>query len=605
MPSKRHSSRFIPSSPFQCLCCLPALGTEADPNSIELLLVPASIAMASDSEQEYYSDFEASVDSRVTTARVHGARSPLKSQQRPHSRNTRSGGGQRGAPPEGAPISDLFFSGLPLDSNPYDSDHFEEPSFHHHSPVRIPEQSTEEEYEEEFYESPTTAADPQERIQDDSLCQPTVTTADHLGEFSSVTFHEDSTVVKGVKRRKKKTAGRQVHSAGRLSPKDTKGPGVASADSKTRPRVNKLPPKGGSVSSNSYAARHVMERIGLPAEKSEYSSATNQKPIGSSVASAMQHGPGELLRQLNVLNKKYEQCRRENASLLDKMDNAKFQETVERFTTELALRDDRIVSLEAENTSLRQVIRFQEKHLTQKEAKQQHEEEYHGNEKYMEMVAGQLRQLKERNMQQRQAIADHEELNKELTDTVERLRKKNASLRRFKEKVTQERLRISEQTDGGQPLPAEGSIVSKLDEQSVITKDDAVEKGYQLQLGILQREVASLKLTIAEHGQGSKRLQAELDKRESFINVQNFRMKELKKKYEDLLEGNKQLMQATALITRDRAVNKAPPPKPVVRIPIPPAAPALAPLAKNAMLADDEEAVDGPSDMTFLTNSFA
>eukprot|EP00981_Chlorochromonas_danica_P003381 scaffold650_cov201-Ochromonas_danica.AAC.2 len=142
----------------------------------------------------------------------------------------------------------------------------------------------------------------------------------------------------------------------------------------------------------------------------------------------------------------------------------------------------------------------------------------------------------------------------------------------------------------------------------------ALEKSQQSMIAILQREAIKLKQTIELQGQQQKKLEGELNKRESFIQIQIHQLKDLKKKYEDLNEVHKELMIVFTTLTKERPVIVKPkPPSPSPLLPpqviINPVTLPIQP--KSAILANDDDndaeeeegiEVHSSSDMTFLTS---
>eukprot|EP01031_Cornospumella_fuschlensis_P035692 gene35692-43288_t len=590
--------------------------------------------------EEYYSDFDSSAEHASVKSPEKGVKGALTSPL--EAKSSRGKSSSRSKKVKGSPLKspfssisegnydgeDMFITGTPVEMQLYDSDDF--PASLNNSV----HEAASMEYEDDFNMSPDSPKKQKLVLLSEDVGYDGGH-GDHpeLKEMSSITFAPEApepTTYKAKKavyvmKKAKKKASKSVNT----NVPNVHQPSLEKTSSSSRrsqsAQENNPTSRSAQPTSTSHTADKVKIVVSADRKKKTPNSSVlssvhpgqKQASVFSSIASSIQPSQFELSHQVQILTRRCALYHKQVLSLQEKLDETKYAETIETYKAEINDLHKQVIQLKEDNDSYKQIIRYQEKSLTGKDSYEQRlsNNEVVAPEKVIEIMSLEIKKCREKLHQHRQIIADYETLNEDLKERLQIVTKNNAILRRFKQKT------LAKKQENGVVLPAiDDHSVQTADDNVSAQKDDfqeridALERNHYLHIGLLQKELAGLKLSYAETEESNKRLSHELEKREGVIRLQVQYLKELKKKYVDLGAQMKSLVEANVLLCRDIRVPVKKPPVALAPVPVvvPAELPAVRPSAgKTGMLVDEgEDGVDvsrvgeelNEVDSTFLTN---
>ncbi|RYH25287.1 hypothetical protein EON65_15635 [archaeon] len=583
--------------------------------------------------EEYYSDFDSSVEQQIGRSSEKGGSSPLEAKSS-RGRNSSCRSKKVKSSPIKSPFSsisernydgeDMFITGTSVEMQLYDSDDF--PASLNNSVqegIVDDEQAASVEYEDDFDMSPGSPEKQKPVLLSRHVDYVDSQYSDHneLKEMSSVTFAPEAPEPASYKSKKavyvmkksKKKAAKSGNNTASVQESSSDKPSSSSRRSQSAHDNNPSSRSMQQVASSNttdkvkviVSANHKKKSVNSSVISSAHPG-QKQSSIFSSVASCVQPSQYELTHQVQLLTRRCALYHKQVLSLQEKLDETKYAETIETYKAEINDLHKQVTQLKDDNESYKQIVRYQEKSLTEKDLYEQRvsNNEVVAPEKVIEIMSLEVKKCREKLHQHRQIIADYETLHQDLKERLQILSKNNAILRRFKQKT------LAKQQECILPAIDDHSVQTA-DDNASAHKDDmqermeALERNHSLHVNLLQKELAGLKLSYAESEEGNKRLSHELEKREGMIRLQVHYVKELKKRYVDLGAQMKSLVEANAVLCRDiRAPIKKPPVVPVVPVAPPIVLPVELPVivpsvAKTGILVDEGD--EGGGDVGSLS----
>eukprot|EP01038_Epipyxis_sp_PR26KG_P014829 gene14829-19923_t len=333
-----------------------------------------------------------------------------------------------------------------------------------------------------------------------------------------------------------------------------------------------------------------------------------------------------LQRQLDSALKKLESYRRENQVLTARLDESRFRETIEKFKSQLIDNNIHIEKLTNENICLKEIARHQTKFLVDKNKEKENstsDDDNFSYEKQIEVLMIHIKKINSKTTELRDREKKTREEAQFLKNKNQLLESKNVKLNRKVDKLSS-KIRMMElsaqdtmeQNDKQVPLANDDNISDNeiqeedtletcrfkfMKAKSLVTR---LERSLRLQRDSHNKEVVSLKSELSRGLAEQKRLESELNKQEALGRQHITTLKQLRSAYDELKEGNKRLIAASDLYSRDHREQQPKPP--TLSRPISTQSPRASiaqsvSAGKGAVMIDDEmEQVD--ANMTFITS---
>jgi hypothetical protein len=320
--------------------------------------------------------------------------------------------------------------------------------------------------------------------------------------------------------------------------------------------------------------------------------------------------PIELYKIYQKTLKQLKECNEHNQHLQMKLDKTNVIQLVSSYQFQLQSKDEIIEKLTLEVSSLKGIIRNQERSLIQSSTEKVNEYELLDSQEkdidvfyeQLQKVKGKLISYKEKDKEKQQMIQDYKSKliksqtkNRKLILINEELEKEKNHFKQLyfekegqslnntnlfedgnrddsSQKVSENNgifsVKKSHDTEELSCFPLQKSMISVTNSQLNSSREAFVnEKAYLSQIKILQHDIQQLKLQLSGEENKSTQLAQELNKRELFISHQTTLLKALKQSYSELFENSQQLYHANVLIGRD--TKKSPPkPPPVIVHPV-------------------------------------
>lgn len=393
-----------------------------------------------------------------------------------------------------------------------------------------------------------------------------------------------------------------------------------------RPPAVSKPSDAGSVSSSSHQSHHSHPHPHKPVAAAVSSVAHNNKPavppshIHSEPSQHSEltrnvHAPSEIERQLQVALQQLKLSRREISRLRYKLDETNSNEQNNNFKYEISQREKHIKELEKENAALKQLSKYQEKHLNEL-SNLDSEHEALEQEKFIATMSLHVEKLKARIVEYRNLKEDQDDRIADLNSIAKKQRMKIAKLKKtvmmMQEKGGFNASSLNSSSVAN-PNPSHSSSIvtnnndnnsssrrvmkkgpatnnpafssakkQKLQSSSMTTADPAnttdnynydpnallkIERRYQLQLQLTQRDLNIARTESTNKDNLRVKLEAELKSREFLIKKQLMQLKALKAQHEGLSLQYKHLLSTSETLisntSANKVVNNNPPPVPI------------------------------------------
>lgn len=188
----------------------------------------------------------------------------------------------------------------------------------------------------------------------------------HLNEFSSVTFAGPSiTSTQGTYNKKRKGTPKRVSSTPTSSAGDKNSALLEFNRSNNNTELRSTRTNTNGIATHE---RNGFKRVSVK-RYNDHVRVADKVTVTSQVSKDMKFSPINLQKQLATAYKKIDLLKKENATLLQRLEESHIDQVLMKFQNILHEKDTRIDALEAENHSLQQITRQQTKYLEKTEKK--------------------------------------------------------------------------------------------------------------------------------------------------------------------------------------------------------------------------------------------
>eukprot|EP01036_Dinobryon_divergens_P033920 gene33920-43822_t len=315
--------------------------------------------------------------------------------------------------------------------------------------------------------------------------------------------------------------------------------------------------------------------------------------VASQVSADMTAHPSVMQKQLALAQKKIEAYRKQIEFLQNHVENSEVERIFEKLKRAVIEKDGEIVKLQSENQSLRQIAREQGKHIMNQEIiRNGHSdgETSKSQEKQIEVLMTHIRRLNstlgECRKKERLTAETNEEFKKQNLKLTRKITTLNRNFEMLKAaaaikksprpgeesgnqtereaNLTEEEIEtlLALRKKSRKKTAVEAAVTtSAADLEKMKKQKDLIarlEKSIRIQKTGFQHEIHGLKTELERYKAEKKKAETDLVSQESSFKQQIAAIKQLKDKYEDLLERNRKLQAASEIFGRSK-----PPPSPL------------------------------------------